>query len=152
MLTVPANWLVSLENVEILALWSNPVLPMQNVQSRMSFQPELWCAPVILDIQEREMSDVTKSVSFLFPCTMTWCICSYMHLSHFAAIPVVVGCSSDDECPLTQACEQRSCINPCNQDNPCSPRAYCTVQQHRPRCACPSGMTGDPYRQCFPSE
>ena len=64
--------------------------------------------------------------------------------------PIQVGCSSDFECPNTQACENRKCFNPCVSRNPCAPIATCTVQNHRATCRCPEGMTGDPTRQCQP--
>ena len=63
-----------------------------------------------------------------------------------------MGCSSDDECPFTQACRNRACVNPCATDNPCSSTAECTVNSHRAVCKCPPGFTGDPYSQCVPSK
>lgn len=63
-----------------------------------------------------------------------------------------MGCSSDDECPFTQACRNRACVNPCATDNPCSSTAECTVNSHRAVCKCPPGFTGDPYSRCVPSK
>ena len=70
----------------------------------------------------------------------------------FLAAPIEVGCSSDDECPFTQACRNRACVNPCAVDNPCSSTAECTVNSHRAVCKCPPGFTGDPYSRCVPSK
>lgn len=70
----------------------------------------------------------------------------------FLAAPIEVGCSSDDECPFTQACRNRACVNPCATDNPCSSTAECTVNSHRAVCKCPPGFTGDPYSRCVPSK
>ena len=64
--------------------------------------------------------------------------------------PVEAGCQSDNECPATQACIQRSCVNPCSYQNPCAPQASCAVSNHRPTCTCPSGFTGDAFRACYP--
>jgi hypothetical protein len=64
--------------------------------------------------------------------------------------PIEVGCSSDDECASNQACRNRACVNPCGFDNPCASTAQCTVDNHRPNCKCPPGMTGDPYSRCIP--
>ena len=69
-----------------------------------------------------------------------------------SASPIQAGCSSDDECPLSQACRNRACINPCIQENPCSSSARCTVSNHKPICNCPSGTEGDPYSRCAPSK
>lgn len=60
------------------------------------------------------------------------------------------GCSSDLECPVSQACHNRKCINPCQLQNPCSKLATCRTQNHQPTCQCPVGLTGDPYVECSP--
>ena len=78
----------------------------------------------------------------------TYCVLSFS----FSAAPLEVGCSSDDECPFTQACRNRACVNPCAADNPCSSTAECTVNSHRAVCKCPPGFTGDPYSRCVPSK
>ena len=70
----------------------------------------------------------------------------------FLVEPIEVGCSSDDECAFSQACQNRACVNPCAYDNPCSSSAECTVNNHRAVCKCPPGFTGDPYNQCVPSK
>ena len=75
-----------------------------------------------------------------------------LNLSFSLVAPIEVGCSSDFECPPTQACENRKCLNPCSTNNPCAPVATCTVQNHKAMCRCPVGMTGDPYRRCEPIE
>ena len=64
--------------------------------------------------------------------------------------PIEIGCSSDYECPITQACENRKCLNPCSNNNPCAPIATCIAQNHKATCRCPEGFNGDPYRQCQP--
>lgn len=71
---------------------------------------------------------------------------------HFPAAPVQAGCSSDDECALSQACRNRACINPCVQENPCSSSARCSVSNHKASCNCPPGTEGDPFTRCVPSK
>jgi len=68
------------------------------------------------------------------------------------AAPVQAGCSSDDECALSQACRNRACINPCVQENPCSQSARCSVSVHKATCTCPPGTEGDPFVRCVPSK
>ena len=66
--------------------------------------------------------------------------------------PIEIGCSSDDECASSQACRNRACVNPCSYDDPCSSTAQCSVTNHKAKCSCPPGMTGDPYSLCVPSK
>ena len=68
------------------------------------------------------------------------------------AAPIEIGCSSDNECPSSQACRNRACINPCSFDDPCSSTAQCSVTNHKAECTCPPGLTGDPYSLCIPSK
>lgn len=57
-------------------------------------------------------------------------------------------CVVSAECPLTQACLNNKCRDPC--PGICGLGARCNVVNHNPICSCPSGQTGDPFRQCFP--
>ena len=63
---------------------------------------------------------------------------------------IPIGCRSDSECPVTQACQNRDCVNPCETGNPCAQNADCLVHQHLAQCRCQIGFTGDPYRSCLP--
>ena len=63
----------------------------------------------------------------------------------------IAGCKGDNECPLTQACIQRECQDPC-QFEQCGIKASCTVNNHRARCQCPPGHKGSPYIECKPYE
>lgn len=60
---------------------------------------------------------------------------------------ILAGCNSDFECPLTQACIQRECQNPCNYEE-CGVNALCEPRNHQARCICPPSYLGDPYRSC----
>ena len=74
----------------------------------------------------------------------------------FAVIPrpiepdLVVGCSSDDECPDYNSCRNKQCIDPCILDDPCAINAFCKVVGHEPECKCPEGFFGDPRVECKP--
>ncbi|KAF3421640.1 hypothetical protein E2986_11478 [Frieseomelitta varia] len=57
-------------------------------------------------------------------------------------------CTVSSDCPLTEACNNQKCINPC--PGTCGFRATCNVVNHNPICSCPSELTGDPFVQCVP--
>ena len=57
-------------------------------------------------------------------------------------------CIVSSECPLDRACVNQRCSDPC--PNTCGVRAQCTTKNHNPICACPPGLSGDPFTQCIP--
>lgn len=57
-------------------------------------------------------------------------------------------CVVSAECPLTQACLNNKCRDPC--PGTCGQGARCQVVNHNPICSCPSGLTGDPFSRCYP--
>ena len=59
----------------------------------------------------------------------------------------LAGCKSDFECPLTQACIQKECQNPCIYEQ-CGIEAICEVRTHQAKCVCPPSYLGDPYQVC----
>ena len=61
---------------------------------------------------------------------------------------LTTGCASDNDCPDYTACENRKCINPCAERDPCARNAYCKVIRHQPVCTCPDGYIGDPTTSC----
>lgn len=61
-----------------------------------------------------------------------------------------IGCLSNSDCPSDRQCINAQCINPCIYDNPCSPRAECSVHNHLSVCRCPPGLIGNPYVSCKP--
>ena len=63
-------------------------------------------------------------------------------------IDVIIGCSTDSECPDYAACINSACRNPCILSDPCAPNAFCKVIYHTPKCACPAGYLGDPQIEC----
>ena len=59
----------------------------------------------------------------------------------------LAGCKSDSECPLTQACIDRECQDPCPLER-CGSNAECNTRNHRPKCICLPGHIGNPYDKC----
>lgn len=57
-------------------------------------------------------------------------------------------CVSSSECPLTQACINQKCADPC--PGTCGLNAVCTVINHSPICGCKPDFTGDPFANCYP--
>ncbi|XP_021954599.1 adhesive plaque matrix protein 2 [Folsomia candida] len=55
-------------------------------------------------------------------------------------------CSSNDECPSFQVCEDYNCVNPCSKA--CGTNAQCDVRNHIATCSCPAGWTGEPTTHC----
>merc|ERR1712228_189632 len=62
-------------------------------------------------------------------------------------VKCVPGCRSSSDCPITQACDNNQCIDPCTIAQ-CGVNAICITQNHKPFCSCPPGMTGDPLASC----
>lgn len=58
------------------------------------------------------------------------------------------GCTTNSDCPLSEACINRLCVEPCA--GTCAPTAECKVVRHHPLCSCPDGYTGDPFINCRP--
>ena len=56
-------------------------------------------------------------------------------------------CVTSSECPITQACTNQKCSDPCLQT--CGLNAKCKVINHSPICSCDSGYTGDPFTRCY---
>lgn len=67
----------------------------------------------------------------------------------FAAPVDLPGCKNDNDCPSSETCLNRQCINPCLVSNPCARNAHCEASNHRAICKCPSGLTGDPFINCY---
>lgn len=46
-------------------------------------------------------------------------------------------------------CQNRICVNPCTNGNPCDRTAECRIENHRAVCKCPPNYVGDPFVRCF---
>ena len=73
---------------------------------------------------------------------------SYCEAEKIEPPSLTTGCASDNDCPDYTACENRKCINPCAERDPCARNAYCKVIRHQPVCTCPDGYIGDPTTSC----
>ena len=64
-----------------------------------------------------------------------------------APSPIPAGCQSDNECPLTEACYNRECQDPCRYLT-CGANAECGVNAHNAICTCHDSYRGNPYHEC----
>lgn len=62
------------------------------------------------------------------------------------------GCRSNDDCPLSDTCLNRRCVNPCVASSPCARNADCLPVNHRAQCRCPAPLVGDPLVNCYARE
>lgn len=53
------------------------------------------------------------------------------------------------DCSLDRRCDEGKCVDPCLKDSPCADTAQCTADDHAAKCACPTGMTGNPRENCL---
>ena len=58
-------------------------------------------------------------------------------------------CLVDDDCPLSKACHDTHCIDPCTLKD-CAQGADCRVNYHKAQCFCPPGYQGNPLVSCTP--
>lgn len=77
----------------------------------------------------------------------------YIYYFFFALFFVnVVGCTSNVDCPITEACIGNSCQRPCDVHNPCAQHAVCINTNHGSDCSCAEGFQGDGYVGCTPGK
>lgn len=63
-----------------------------------------------------------------------------------------VGCRSDSDCPITEACVNRDCTDPCLYTQ-CGQNAVCKSDyNHKARCVCLDNYKGDPFTKCIRPE
>lgn len=80
------------------------------------------------------------------------CVCrsGFTGNAHFACYEI--GCRSDSECPSTQACINKDCVDPCAIIQ-CGLNAVCKSDyNHRGRCVCLDNFRGNPLVQCTQPE
>ncbi|KAG8232833.1 hypothetical protein J437_LFUL013159, partial [Ladona fulva] len=62
----------------------------------------------------------------------------------------LVGCTSNSDCPIVEACIKGSCKKPCDVHNPCAQNAVCVNSNHASDCSCAKGYHGNAFVQCLP--
>lgn len=101
-------------------------------------------------------ADITKQ-----PCTPSPCgpnsICKVVNDHAVCSCqPGLIGnppackpeCIVSADCPLTQACLNNKCQDPC--PGTCGQNTNCQVVNHNPICSCSESYTGDPFTICYP--
>lgn len=76
------------------------------------------------------------------------CVCrsGFTGNAHLACYEI--GCRSDSDCPVTQACVNRECVEPCSYTQ-CGTNAICRSDyNHKARCFCPDNYRGNPLVSC----
>ena len=63
------------------------------------------------------------------------------------APPVPIGCESNNECSYQNSCINKLCMNICYKEL-CGDDAECFIENHKPKCLCPPGTTGNPTIKC----
>jgi hypothetical protein len=58
-----------------------------------------------------------------------------------------IGCRSDNDCPLSEACINKDCVNQCSHIT-CGQNAFCETEYHRAGCHCIRGYHGNPLVRC----
>lgn len=60
----------------------------------------------------------------------------------------LAGCTSNRDCPLTEACIGHTCQEPCLVRNPCAEHAICINTNHGADCSCEEGYHGNGFSYC----
>lgn len=60
----------------------------------------------------------------------------------------LAGCTSNKDCPLTEACIGHTCQEPCLVRNPCAEHAVCINTNHGADCSCEEGYHGNGFSYC----
>lgn len=61
-----------------------------------------------------------------------------------------MGCTTNEDCPISEACIDRACQRPCDVHNPCAQHAVCINTNHGCDCSCQEGYQGDGFVGCAP--
>lgn len=72
-----------------------------------------------------------------------------LHTKYFFLFSMhTVKCTSNEDCPLTEACISGMCQRPCDLHNPCAQNAVCVNTNHGSDCSCAEGYHGNGYVGC----
>lgn len=76
------------------------------------------------------------------------CVCREGFTGNAQTACYEIGCRSDSDCPVTQACINRQCVDTCERTQ-CGQNAHCRSDfNHRARCYCLDGYRGNPLVKC----
>lgn len=73
----------------------------------------------------------------------------FLFLLHYL-FTKIVGCTTNVDCALTEACIGHSCQRPCDVHDPCAQHAICINTNHGTDCSCAEGYQGNGYVGCVP--
>ncbi len=76
------------------------------------------------------------------------CLCPTGYVGDAFQLCRKAECSADSDCAGSQACVDRSCINPCLRPDACGTNAQCRVENGQAVCLCPPGFVGNPAVEC----
>ncbi|EAT34892.1 AAEL012905-PA [Aedes aegypti] len=76
------------------------------------------------------------------------CTCREGYTGNAQVACYEIGCRADSDCPATEACVNRNCVDPCKYTQ-CGRNAVCrTDYNHNARCHCLDGYRGNPLTGC----
>lgn len=106
-------------------------------------------------------ANLTVIIDYEYPCSPSPCgpnsQCVELNgLPACTCLPTYIGsppfcrpeCVISSECPLSKACVNQKCIDPC--PGACGENSICRVNNHSPICSCPNGFTGNAFSRCHP--
>lgn len=80
------------------------------------------------------------------------CVCRDGFTGNAQRICYEIGCRSDSDCPVSQACINRECTDPC-LNTQCGSNAVCRSDyNHKARCYCLDNYRGNPLISCIQAE
>ncbi|GFG35532.1 hypothetical protein Cfor_09648, partial [Coptotermes formosanus] len=94
-------------------------------------------------------ADLVENCCFLYISILSAFFLLCTHVSGYCCCDVV-SCSSNDDCPLTEACLGGACQHPCDAHNPCAFNAVCINTNHGTDCSCAEGYQGNGFVGCAP--
>lgn len=76
------------------------------------------------------------------------CTCTQGYQGNPETKCVRILCTDNSECASTHSCINKQCVPAC-QENNCGKNAECFAVQHKARCECIPGFTGNPTQNCL---
>lgn len=98
----------------------------------------------ILYFIQADLLNTSLPPLFLYSCTLS------LGYTGFFLNLSLAGCTSNKDCPLTEACIEGTCQEPCLVWNPCTKNAICVNTNHQADCSCEDGYHGNGFSYCEP--